>query len=368
MRPRSTIDVARNRFRRKRSLAAALTLMSVGSTACPATHHTEDAADTALGDRGDGPDSPNSRCPRSRSVTIAVVTNTDGASGWLDDVRVQLVIDLTERLLTGDIDVDGLEDTTPVEEVRLLATGNEICVATATPGAAFSVPPFCAVESAALRITATGEWLSEAECRLSNQAHDIPSCVPEPFDAAVMALSSRPGPEWLEHDPLGDTVNAAWRERDDVFVLVLEAADWRDDCSARFDREGTAAVCDRETEDAVCCEANLPPVSRTADALRAVVGERPTVFASLGQHPAFDPMTEPPTTLDTLLESGIPEECAPGPPTWTGRAHTRMVRLARALYPDMQLVPLSCVDEWSGDLPSVEALARQVFSRFCDEG
>jgi hypothetical protein len=322
------------------------------------------------------PDSPNhasdtdgtSRCPESRSVTLAVVTNTDGASGWLDDVRLQLVIELTERLLSGDIDADGLGDTTPVAEIRLLATGNEICVATAAPGAAFSAPPFCTVASPELRITTTGSWRSEAECRLSDQANDIPTCVPEPLDAAVMALSPHPAPEWLEHEPLGDTVNAAWRERDDVFVLVLEAADWRDDCSARFDREGTAAVCDRETEDPVCCEANLPPVSRTADALRAIVGERPTVFASLGQHPAFDPSSEPVAALDALLEAGIPEECAPGPPTWTGRAHTRMVRLARELYPEMQLVPLSCVDEWSGELPSVEALARQVFSRFCDEG
>jgi hypothetical protein len=159
--------------------------------------------------------------------------------------------------------------------------------------------------------------------------------------------------------PLGGGANSAWRDRDDLVLLLLEAADWRDDCSRRM--AFPAEVC-RDTPDVggSCCPENLAPVSRTSDGLRRIFGERPYLVASLGMHPAFDARHDDPARLDEWLSEGLPAECA------VMRPHRRMVELARQLHPNMDLVPLACDGARPPDIADVGPFVRHILSRLCE--
>ncbi|MFO0708609.1 MAG: hypothetical protein U0353_02150 [Sandaracinus sp.] len=345
-----------------------LAWLAVTLLACPNTHATEDAApgETSTDVATDA----SAACSAERTVTVVVIANTDGGNE-LRWARGELVAQLVDRLLSGDIDDDGGSDITPVTEVRILTTSNETCDDSGSAQAAWVSDHVCARASTtgdvSLVARADTDWRGSLMARLVCTGVELPLCVAEPLETALVALSGHPPPVELSAEPLGDTGNAAWQDHDDVLVLLLEAADWRDDCSRRFDQTGLVDACAGGAVDPLCCAANLPPVSRTSGALRSILGDRPSVIASLGQHPAFDPRNEPASTLDSILDDGISVACGNIPDATPAQfGHARMVELARDLYPDMHLVPLTCTGRPPRELASTEALARHVFSRFCE--
>jgi len=326
--------------------------------ACPSVH---------TGDGG--PTIPN--CSAERTVTLAVIANVDGVNEQSGQ-RAEVTVRLAERLLRGDPDGDGLADVEPIQRVRVMMTTNETMERESAMGACGTLGRGGAWTSEFLErncpesrwrrdqvvheFDTSMAWEEDLRCLLDTDGFRADgACQGETFEAALAALSPDPGP--LDLSPLvglGDSLNAGYQSSD-VLVLILQSPDWRDDCSRPI--EASPAVSD--VCDGLCCERNLPGVERTSDALRSIVGDRPVVFASYGQHPAFDPSTEGLARLDRLLEVG---------PEWTGcfqmRPHLRTTRLARALYPDMHLVPLTCSGETA--IPDLEPLARRVFSKFCE--
>lgn len=332
------------------------------ATGCPATHDTEDASVLAGADALIGPDARG--CVGPRTVTLVVVVNSDGAND-LRELRAELVGEVVARLISGDTDGDGDPDSEPVAEIRVMATYNEICLGDDSEGYdAQWVSAGSGIcigdETTRVQVVRAGaDWQEELRCRLV-PARDALGCVPEPFEAALVALSN--GSEDIDLTPalpLGGGVNSAWRERDDLVVLLLEAADWRDDCSRRINIPADCGTPDRGGG-GFCCPENLGPVLRTSDGLRRIFGERPYLVASLGMHPAFDASREDTGRLDEWLSDGVPEEC------FVMRPHRRMVDLARQLHPNMDLVPLTCDGARFSDIADVEPFVRHVLSRICD--
>ncbi|MBN8615566.1 MAG: hypothetical protein J0L92_33530 [Deltaproteobacteria bacterium] len=199
--------------------------------------------------------------------------------------------------------------------------------------------------------------MDEIRCRLAAVPPEDIQCVPEPMEAALVALAPSPSPvDVSPRSPLGSTTNAAYREIDDVLVLVMEAGEERDDCSRRLD--GVGSECSDETVSLTCCDPNAAPVSRAAMGLRAIVGDRPTVYVSLGMHPTIDPAVGGVAAIDAFLER---PSCYLSP--WD--PHRRMARLARELHPDMHL--LTALREPSDcGYGEMGGLVRAVFDRVCD--
>lgn len=302
------------------------------------------------------------RCSVPRSATLIVVVNVDSLNDYAP-VRETLVLDLVSRLLDGDLDADGVADARPLERVRLGVVSNEMfddrftmfgCgelargeLISSTCGAGGNMQTIVATDSA---------WRTEASCRLQDHRGDAATCVGEPLEAALVALSPDPAPIDLSpRAPLGDGVNRAWRDVDDVLVVAFQASDARDDCSRRIEEVGfLSGTCPEDNR--YCCDANLPPVTRTSDALRTIVGDRPAVYASFGAHGPFDPTVDAAARLDTLERM---------PECFLARPHTRMVRLAANLHPDMHLLPTTCPDD-EARAAGLTGLSRDVLSRVCD--
>lgn len=343
-----------------------LLLSCWGACGCPAFHETGDARVGGV-DVGDvlrvGEDAA-SVCARPRTVTLVVIVSSDGANDFREH-RAALVGEIVSRLSSGDTDGDGEADAQPVEEIRVMATYNEICLGDEYEGYdAEWVSPrdgICGGDDASViqTVRAGEDWREQLRCRLVPR-RDALGCVPEPLEAALVALST--GSEGIDVSPampLGGGVNSAWRDRDDLVVLLLEAADWRDDCSRRIDIPADCGTPDRGGG-GFCCAENLGPVSRTSDGLRRIFGERPYLVASLGMHPAFDATTDEVGRLDQWLSEGVPEEC------FVMRPHRRMVELARQLHPNLDLLPLTCDGAHFAEIADVEPFVRHVLSSICD--
>jgi hypothetical protein len=268
------------------------------------------------------------------------------------------VLGLLERVMSGDVDGDGTPDATPLEEARLLIVPNEMedlrftSLPCDQPSRGEFIESTCGLGGCAQQIRQGQSWREETLCRMRELPDNGRLCVAEPLEAAVVALASDPPPfDLAPRSPQGGGVNAVYRAVDDVLVVLMSAADYRDDCSGRVD-EAAGRDCDHPA--GACCESNLRPVSRFASALRQIVGSRPVVYASLGVHPSFDPLIEPRARLAELRGGGL---CADAVP------HDRMIQLADELYPDMQLVARS---EVCPEVGSTDALARHVLSKICD--
>ncbi len=149
-----------------------------------------------------------------------------------------------------------------------------------------------------------------------------------------------------------------------MLVVLMQQADRRDDCSRRLHMvPRSVGVCTGEREDPHCCDANLPPVTRTSDALREILSERAVVYGAYAFTPPFDPTTQSAEQLDTWRADGIDGECVYVVP------QLRTVALARELYPDMHLLALACRGPLEGrERPPVDvgALARDAFGRLCE--
>ena len=353
-----------------KAVLGALLLSCTTDYGCPATHDFDDASVLAINEAGDagGADAPAAMdagsCARPRTVTLVVVVSSDGAND-LRELRAELVAEIVTRLISGDTDGDGEADSQPVQEIRVMATYNEICLGDEYEGydGEWVAPRdgICGGDDASIvQVVRAGEdWHDELRCRLVPR-RDALGCVPEPLEAALVALST--GEEGIDLSPavpLGGGVNSAWRDREDLVVLLLEAADWRDDCSRRIEIPADCGSPDAGGG-GFCCLENLGPVSRTSDGLTRIFGERPYVVASLGMHPAFDARTDDPARLDEWLSEGLPAECA------VMRPHRRMVELARQLHPNMDLVPLTCDGARLPDIADVGPFARHVLSRICE--
>lgn len=309
-------------------------------------------------ERDVGPPRP---CSPLRSATVVVVVNVDSVNEGAPERR-EAVLELIQRLLEGDADGDRVPEQRGLSRVRLLVVPNEIrqteflILPCGQENAGEFITSSCGTGGQAQVIDASMDWRAEAGCRLRDVPGDWPACVPEPLEAILVALSPEPGPVDLSpRVGLGEGVNAVWREVDDTLLVVLEASDYRDDCSHRL-TPGASELC--PGPDLICCEANLPPVSRTATALRAIVRDRPAVYMSLGAHGVFDPALDSPERLDELLSS---------PECFWGRPHLRMVRLARELHPDMHLVPSVCPETAPGlDGRGLDGVVRDVLARICE--
>lgn len=318
---------------------------------CPAAHG--DPADAGVVILPDA-----SSCSTPRSVTLVVVLNTDGANGSAQ-YRAELPIDLINMLLTGDVDGARGAEFEPVSSVRLMMVSNEICGAPPYDGRWATEFPAGACEdflrAPVLPIDSGADWEPEVLCRLlPGIGGDHRLCLGEPLEAALVALANdSDGVDVSPLSPLGGTVNRGWRETDDVVALVLEAPDYRDDCSHQFVPDGTP-TCPAPG----CCTDNLPPVTRTSEGLRQILRDRTYVVASLGSHPSFDPQHDEASRLDGWIRDGIPPLCG------GDRPHNRMLALAREMQPDMHLVELSC-DPLGFGTGNMQAFARDVFSRFC---
>lgn len=316
-------------------------------------------------------------CSTTRSVTIAMIANNDDANDFGSDVGTATV-EIVHRLLDGDVDADGETDFRPMERVRVLVTFN-VARARATPGdlacslvglggewTSSALDTFCPDSAQrgnpVLDIREGDEFEADLRCLVERQLEG--ECVIETFDAMLAALSPAAAP--VDLTPLvglGDGVNAAYQESNDVLVVLMQQADRRDDCSRRIHPvPRDEGVCTDEGEDSFCCDENLPPVTRTSNALREILRERPTVFAAYAATPPFDPTTGPRAELEVFLSDGFTHDCVYVVP------HLRTVGLARELYPDMHLLPLVCrgplVD---GERPPIDVtgLARHAFERLC---
>lgn len=332
------------------------------ASACAQTNLPEDAPASADA-RVPEPVDAFRGCSRLRSATIVVVVNVDGINDYAP-LREALVVGLIERLLDGDLDDDGSSEARPLDRVRLAVVSNEMGDDRFVPMGGCGEPSHGEfIESACgtggnmqTILAADPAWREEAACRMRDVRGDGLRCVGEPLEAALVALSPDPPPvDVSPRTPLGDTANRAWREVEDVLVVVLESADLRDDCSRRTEEIAVASgTC--PPDDPYCCPANLPPVSRTSEGLRAIVGDRPAIFASFGAHGAFDPRMDEVNRLEELER--VPE-------CYLSRPHTRMVQLAGDLYPDMHLLPVECmfgVPESAG----LAGLAAHILGEVCE--
>lgn len=301
------------------------------------------------------------RCSPRRSATVILIANRDTPYYVTDDRRA-VTLDLLGRLLAGDADGDGASELTGMDSIRFLMLSNELedtrdfsrC-RNGVRGAFLAST--CGSGGPVQTIRATdATWMDEVRCRIADVPDEDLQCVPEPIETALVALSPDPAPVDLRpRSPLGSATNAVFREVEDVLVVIMEAGEERDDCSLRL-RE--LAPCEPETVSMSCCDPNTAPITRAAGALRAIVGDRPTVFVSLGMHPTIDPSVGGVAAIDAFLDSPT---CYLSP--WD--PHRRMARLARELHPDMHLItalrePTDC------GYGQLDGLVRAVFERVCD--
>ena len=336
---------------------------------CPSTRQPDDATLDAL---TTGP------CSLERSATVVVISNVDGGNDLIGDVAAANVT-LVERLLSGDVDGDGTRDFEPLERVRVPVAlnmprvpegpGDVGCngVGSGAVWTSIALDRFCPesprVGQVVFDIRPGDSFQEDLRCFLETRDLDG-RCTPETFDTALAALSPADGP--VELAPLmglGDGVNSAYRERQDVLVLLMHQSNRRDDCSRRLhDVPSSVGLCTEEGDEPYCCEANLPPVTRTSEALREILRGRPVVYAAYAAAPAFDPTAEPAARLEEIVADGIDARCVYVAP------HPRTVRLARALYPDMHLLPLVCRGPSMGGVAppiDVTEVARGAFDRLC---
>lgn len=341
-------------------LTAAVVAATVCLSACAQTNMPSDAE--AAVDAAAATADAARDCSPLRSATLVVVANVDSLNDYAP-FREALVVGLIDRLVRGDTDGDGVPDERPLDSVRLAVVANEMFddrferLGCGQPSRGELIDSACGGGGNIQTILATDTtWQEETNCRLQDLPGDGATCVGEPLEAALVALAPDPAPVDLSpRTPLGDTTNRAYRDVNDVLVVVVEASDGRDDCSRRIEEVGVeSGRC--PVEHPYCCAANLPPVSRTSDALRAIVGTRPAVFASFGAHGAFDPRADDRTRLDALERM---------PECFLSRPHTRMVQLAAGLYPDMHLVPVSCAVS-EPDTRGLEGLAAHILGEVCD--
>lgn len=312
-----------------------------------------------------------------RTTTLVVIANNDDANDFGRDVGTATV-ELVGRLLDGDVDADGRADFAPMERVRVLVTFNvprrragreDVACSLVGLGGAWTssaLDTFCPDSlqrgNPVLDVRAGDDFEADMRCLVERQFEG--ECVIETFDAMLAALSPAAAP--VELAPLvglGDGVNAAYRAQNDVLVVLMQQADRRDDCSRRihpYPRD--EGVCAAEGDDTYCCDENLPPVTRTSNALREILRDRPTVFAAFAATPPFDPTNEGRDRLDTFLRDGFTHDCVYVVP------HLRTVALARELHPDMHLLPLVCrgplVDRQRPPI-DVTAVARHAFESLC---
>ena len=299
------------------------------------------------------------------------------SGGELNFTHAGITVELVDRLLRGDADGDGVPEEVPLERIRVLATPNEPvrsssptvldCTVVSYGGAWTSTllddrcPDSPRAGNSVFDIEAGEEYRDDLLCLLAAAPSRDGQCVGETFDTALAALSPRDAP--VDLTPLmglGDSTNAAYRERSDVLVVVFQSGNLRDDCSQRTYENPPEGVCSDPGELPLCCDENLAPVTRTSNALRTVLAGRPVVYAGYVQFAPFDPTTQPVEALDALF-ADPPYECA-----YAGTLHTRTAMLARELYPDMQLLPVACMGEGPLAIPDVTALARHVFASMCD--
>ncbi|MBN8613851.1 MAG: hypothetical protein J0L92_24860 [Deltaproteobacteria bacterium] len=316
-------------------------------------------------------------CSGFRSATLAIINNFD-SGGERNFVHTGITVELVGRLLRGDPDGDGVPEETPLERVRVLTTPNEpvrardgdvldctvvsyggawssTLIDARCPGSPHAGHPIFDIEPG-------DDFQADLDCFLYASPSRDGQCPALTFDTALAALSPRDSP--VDLTPLvglGDSTNAAYRERDDVLVVVLQSGNLQDECSQRTYEDPPDGVCSDPGEHPYCCEENLAPVTRTSDALRAILRGRPVVYAGYVQFAPFDPSTQPVAALDEMLSTHPPHECS-----FAGTLHTRTARLARELYPDMQLVPVACRGDETTGVPDVTALARHVFASICE--
>jgi hypothetical protein len=162
-----------------------LWLSCLGAFGCPATHDTGDATVRGVADVLDvlAAAEDASACARPRTVTLVVVVNSDGAND-LREYRAEVVEEVVARLISGDSDGDGDSDSAPVEEIRVMATYNQICLGDEYDGYdAEWVSPRDGIcrgddDSVVQSIRAGPGWQEELRCRLVPRASG--GCVPEP--------------------------------------------------------------------------------------------------------------------------------------------------------------------------------------------
>lgn len=360
----SAVRAELGRGPRARSAAALVASLAGALAGCSAAHSQPDAGLDAT-----------RPCSTQRSATLAVVTNFD--NGELNGVHTETTLALVDRLLRGDADGDGIAEEPPLERVRVLTTPNEAVRSRAADLLDCSVVTYGGAWTSTLLDDRCPEspraghpvfdiepgelYEDELRCFLYAEFDRDGQCAGLTFDAALAAFSPRDAS--VDLTPLvglGDTTNAAYRERDDVLVVVFQSGVQHDDCSRRTHERPPEGVCDGPSDHPLCCEENLAPVTRTSSALRTILSGRSVVYAGYVQFASFDPATQPLSALEALL-SDPPNDCA-----YAGRLHTRTARLARELYPDMHLVPITCGAATTGGVPDVTALARHVFASICE--
>lgn len=154
-----------------------------------------------------------------------------------------------------------MPEEVPLDRVRVLATPNEPvrsrsdvleCSVVSYGGAWTSTlldavcPDSSRVGNPIFDIEPGDDFEDDLTCLLYAPFSRDGQCPGEPFDAALAALSPRDSP--VDLAPLmglGDSTNVAYRERDDVLVVVFQSGNYGDDCSHRTYEnppEGVAAT------------------------------------------------------------------------------------------------------------------------------
>lgn len=308
-------------------VAVAMTLITALISISAGCYATHEKGDSWAGPEGPcDPEAVSYEAPRcegpGRCVDVLVVMDNRETMRDEQVALFEQVPYLTEALVSGDADGDGIAEAPPVSDLHFgvvtadLGSGGTLLSGCLSPDfgddailgrgrtgrlsdvCGLDIPSFLAWSPGA-PADAFEEWQLDAACSVAVGIFGCPYA--QPLDAALKALSESAAPPRFFRDSCGhaDGANGAFLRADSVLTVVIVSD--HDDCSVR-DPSFFAALGDRTEDPGVLCNdsaADLHDVQRYTHGLVAlredpadliyapVVGLPPAVVPAPGDTPDF---------------------------------------------------------------------------------